>query len=160
MKSVGYVGGVVRVYRAALDWIQEQLDAGAEINSLSLPEYLTGEIKKLGTRGWTENFFDGPPDDSAMMHDRMRMDQPWVPVGIVRQTEPLVIETRNVLETGNSIEYMGRNLETTCCKVSRISLEDGREIERANPGNRVIISTEPAIPDPELSSILRKKISN
>ncbi len=158
MKSVGYVGGVVRVYRAALDWIQEQLDAGAEINSLSLPEYLTGEIKKLGTRGWTENFFDGPPDDSAMMHDRMRIEQPWVPAGIVRQAEPLLIETRNVLETGDSIEYLGRNMRTISCSVLAMTREDGTSLERANPGQRVELQTDPEVIEPELNSLFRKKV--
>ena len=160
MKAVGYVGGVVRVYRAALDWIRDRVNDGADIAELVLPPNFAEEITKLGTRGWTENFFDGPPDASAMMHDRMRMEQPWVPVGIVRQVKPLVIETRNVLETGDSIEYMGRNLATTSYTVVRISREDGSEIDKANPGNRVNISTEPVIIEPELNCILRKKRLN
>lgn len=159
MKAIGYVGGVVRVYRAALDWIKEQVEGGMKINELLLPEYFTEEMHKLGTRGWTENFFNGPPDDSAMMHDSMRIDQPWVPVGIVRQTEPLIIETRNGLRTGESIEYMGRKLETMSCTVLEIFQEDGSEIERANPGNRIRIRTEPEIVEPELNCILRKKMS-
>jgi len=158
MKAIGYVGGVVRVYRAALDWIKDQIDNGANVAELVLPSYFHDEIHKLGTRGWTENFFDGPPDESDMMHDRMRIDQPWVPVGVVRQEDPLVIETRNVLETGDSIEYMGRSLQTISCKVINISLENGGEIARANPGNRIIINTEPVLLKPELNSIFRKKI--
>ena len=158
MKAVGYVGGVVRVYRAALDWIRDQVESGADIEGLALPAQFHEEIRKLGTRGWTENFFDAPPDDSAMMYDRMRMEQPWVPVGIVRQTDPLVIETRHVLEKGDSIEYLGRNLETACCTVARMSLEDGTEIERANPGTRIILRTEPVIGKPEGNSLLRKKM--
>ncbi len=123
-----------------------------------MPSYFTDEIHKLGTRGWTENFFDGPPDESDMMHDRMRIEQPWVPVGVVRQEDPLVIETRNVLETGDSVEYMGRNLQTISCKVINIALENGGEIARANPGNRIIINTDPVLLKPELNSIFRKKI--
>ena len=158
MKSVGYVGGVVRVYRAALDWIQDQVADGADIEGLALPARFSDEIRKIGTRGWTENFFAGPPDDSAMIPDRMRMEQPWVPVGIVRQTDPLVIETRHVLEKGDSIEYLGHNLETACCTVARMALEDGTEIERANPGTRINLKTEPVIAQPECNSILRKKM--
>lgn len=158
MKAVGYVGGVVRVYRAALDWIRDRMLRGADVADLVLPPYFTDEIHKLGTRGWTENFFAGTPDESAMMHDRMRMEQPWVPVGIVRQAEPLVIETRNVLEIGDSIEYMGRNLATTICTVTGITGEDGGETARVNPGNRVVITTEPVIGAPEPDTILRKKV--
>ncbi len=158
MKAIGYVGGVVRVYRAALDWIKEQAQNGAKVDELVLPQHFVEEVHKLGTRGWTENFFDSRPDASDMMHDTMRIDQPWVPVGIVRQVDPLVIETRNVLETGDSIEYMGRNLQTTSCTVTGISLEDGSKTGRANPGNRVIIHTNPAIVEPERNCILRKKV--
>lgn len=158
MKAIGYVGGVVRVYRAALDWIAGQVEEGGDVAELVLPEQFTEEIRKLGTRGWSENFFDGPPEDAEMLHDRMRAEQPWVPVGIVRQAVPLVIETRNVLEVGESIEYLGRNLQTIRCTVDRITLEDGGETERVNPGSRVIINTEPVIFEPELNCILRKKV--
>lgn len=157
MKAIGYVGGVVRVYRSALDWIEDQVQSGAILEELTLPEYFTEEIRKLGTRGWTENFFDNPPGEEDMLYDKMRVEQEWVPAGIVRQAEPLLIETRNVLETGNSIEYMGRNLKTTACTVASITLEDGSKIERANPGNRVFITTEPEIIKTECNSIFRKK---
>lgn len=157
MKAVGYVGGVVRVYRAALDWIGAQLDKGEDLGKLRLPNIFTEEIRKLGTRGWTENFFAAPPDAADMLHDRMRIEQPWVPVGIVRQEEPLVIETRNVLETGDTIEYMGRRLQTVSCRVTGMRMEDGTILKRANPGNLVMLSTEPAIPSPERFCLLRKE---
>jgi U32 family peptidase len=157
MKAIGYVGGVVRVYRAALDWIRDQVADGADMRRLAMPEHFTEEIRKLGTRGWTENFFAGPPDASSMLHDRMRMEQSWVPVGIVRRADPLVIETRNVLATGDSIEYMGRHLVSASCTVAMITTEDGRPLERVNPGSRVIIRTEPLISHPEPNTIFRKK---
>ena len=158
MKSVGYVGGVVRVYRAALDWINEQVQAGKELSELSIPEYFTDELLKLGTRGQTENFFDSPPDNSDMLYDRMRIEQDWAPVGIVRQTAPLLIETRNVLETGDTIEYLGRHFKTIACAVRDMTLENGTRIERANPGTKIVLGTEPEIPGPEPISIFRKQM--
>jgi len=160
MKAVGYVGGVVRVYRAALDWIREQVASGADINALELPGQFSDEIRKLGTRGWTENFFDSPPDSTDMIHDRMRMDQPWVPVGIVRQAEPLVIETRNVLEVGDTIEYMGRNLRTIPCRVETMTLEDGSVVDRANPGQTLQLTTNPTVENPETHNLFRKNLRN
>lgn len=157
MKTVGYVGGVVRVYRAALDWIRDRVDAGAEIDRLVIPERFTTEIRKFGTRGWTENFFDGPPAAPAMLHDRMRSEQPWIPVGIVRRAEPLVVELRTVLATGDRIEYLGRHFAAARCTVEKIATEDGKVLERANPGCRVIIRTDPPVSRPEPNSILRKK---
>jgi len=159
MKSVGYVGGVVRVYRAALDWIDEQVQAGKMLSELSMPEYFVEELEKLGTRGRTENFFDSPPDSSDMLYDRMRIEQGWAPVGIVRQSEPLTIETRNVLEIGNTIEYLGRGFATVSCTVASMSLEDGTVLMRANPGSRVVIVTAPEIHDPEPASIFRKRLT-
>jgi len=157
MKAVGYVGGVVRVYRAALDWMREQVAAGSEVSRLVIPENFTREIRKFGTRGWTENFFDGPPDAADMLHDRMREDQSWVPVGIVRRADPLVIETRGVLSPGDRIEYLGRHLDAVGCTVVAIATEEGRFLERAIPGGRVVIRTEPLIPNPEPDSLLRRK---
>ncbi|MDY0349913.1 MAG: U32 family peptidase [Desulfobulbaceae bacterium] len=156
MKAVGYVGGVVRVYRAALDWLRDQVADGSDIVRLVMPEHFSREIRKLGTRGWTENFFDGPPDASDMLHDRMRVAQSWVPVGIVRRADPLVIETRCVLSPGDRIEYLGRHLAAVDCTVVAIAAEDGRSLERATPGERVVIRTEPLIPNPEPDSLLRK----
>jgi len=160
MKAVGHVGGVVRVYRAALDWIREQAGKGEDIAKLVMPRQFTDEIRKLGTRGWTENFFDAPPDESDMMHDRMRMEQAWVPAAIIRRAVPLVVETRNVLRTGDSIEYMGRNLATIPCTVVRMTLEDGSSTERANPGSLVTLVTEPEIEKPEPNSLFRKNQTN
>lgn len=159
MKSVGYVGGVVRVYRAALDWIEEQVKNGLALDDLILPEYFGQEIEKLGTRGRTENFFDGPPDSADMIYDRMRVEQEWAPVGIVRQADPLLIEARNVLLTGDVIEYLDRNLETISCTVTGMTKEDGSVVERANPGNRVLLNTEPEILNLEQVSIFRKKMA-
>jgi putative protease len=156
MKSVGYVGGVVRVYRAALDWIDEQVQAGKKMSALSVPEYFAEELLKLGTRGQTENFFSGRPDDSDMLYDRMRIEQSWAPVGIVLSSEPLVIETRNVLIVGDMIEYLGRDFLTFPCTVTGMSLEDGTLLSRANPGSRVVLTTEPHIDRPEAACFFRK----
>jgi U32 family peptidase len=159
MKSVGYVGGVVRVYRAVLDWLNKEVQSGKQAVDLIVPQHFADELLKLGTRGQTENFFDSPPDSSDMLYDRMRVEQEWAPVGIVRQAGPLVIETRNVLEVGNTIEYLGRSCATLSCIVTRMSLEDGTPLERANPGTIVVLTIEPPIPEPEPISIFRKKMS-
>lgn len=159
MKSMGYVGAVVRVYRAALDYIDGQLSAGKPINEIRLPAFFSNEIKKIGTRGQTENFFDSPPSSSDMLYDTMRAEQPYAPVGIVRNEKPLVIEARNVLETGDQIEYLGREPEPVVCQVISMTMEDGELTTRANPGNRVVITTDPVVRQPEVYSIFRKRLS-
>ncbi len=157
MKSMAYVGGVVRLYRAALDWIGEQFLSGADPGKIVLPQSFRREIDKIGTRGQTENFFTGRPSSGDMIYDTMRIEQTWVPVGIVTGTDPLVIETRNPLEPGETVEYLGRGLEPAVCIVTGIETEDGVPVLRANPGTRIVLHTDPVLEQPEKNSILRKE---
>ncbi len=61
MKSIFYVGGVIRIYRAALDYLKT-IDSSSWTHpeKIKIPDYLIKEIVKTGTRGRTENFFDQP----------------------------------------------------------------------------------------------------
>ncbi|MDD2463094.1 MAG: U32 family peptidase [Desulfobulbus sp.] len=157
MKSAGYVAAVVRLYRQALDWIGEQIFLGKPAVSLQLPETFLNELSKIGTRGQTENFFSARPSSEDMLYDRMRVEQSWVPVGIVRQTTPLLIETRHVLNCGDHVEYLGRGIDPDQVTVTAMQLENGSPIERANPGNRVLLQTEPPLKQVELHALLRKR---
>ncbi len=158
MKSMGYVGAIVRVYRAALDYIKQQLSAGTPIEKIVLPQSFRKEINKIGTRGQTENFFDESPSSDAMLYDTMRINQPYAPVGIVREIDPLLVEARNVLQTGDQVEYLGRELEPVVCTVTSMATADGERKDRANPGNIVVLETDPALTDPEVGSILRIRL--
>ncbi|WP_456386349.1 peptidase U32 family protein [Desulfolithobacter sp.] len=159
MKSMGYVGSVVRVYRAALDWIGSRLQGGEDPREIVLPHNFTEEIEKTGTRGQTQNFFDSRPSAEAMLYDTMRTAQKFAPVGIVRGIRPLEIETRNVLKTSDRIEYLGRGMETVSCIVTGMIDARGEELDRANPGSRVILQTEPELKQAELHGILRKDLN-
>jgi Collagenase and related proteases len=158
MKSTGYVGAVVRLYRLALDWIRGQLFLGQLPVSLTLPEAFHKELSKIGTRGHTENFFIASPSSDDMLYDRMRFEQKFVPAGIIRATAPLLIETRYALSVGDQVEYLGRTIEPESVTVSAIQLEDGTSTYRANPGSRVILHTEPSLTTIEPYSLLRKQI--
>ncbi|HIP82050.1 MAG TPA: U32 family peptidase, partial [Desulfocapsa sulfexigens] len=106
MKSVFYVGGVTRIYRAALDYLRD-LPAEAWENpaDIVLPSILSEEIAKTGTRGTSENFFRQVPGRSEMLYNSPRVQMEVEPVAVIRRegTTPLV-EARNVLETGDKIE--------------------------------------------------------
>jgi putative protease len=158
MKSAGYVGAVVRLYRLALDWIKAQLFSGQSPLSLVLPESFHKELNKIGTRGQTENFFSARPSTTDMMYDRMRFEQRYVPVGIVRSVTPLVIEMRFGLSLGDQVEHLGRTIEPAAATVSEIRLEDGTPLNRANPGQRVSLRTEPPLESLETHSLLRKRL--
>lgn len=158
MKSVGYVGAVVRVYRLALDWIKMQLFSGVNAVSLVLPEAFHNEISKIGTRGQTENFFTAKPSSGDMLYDRMRLEQNYVPVALVLDSVPLRVETRQVLHRGDQLEYLGRAIEPVLTQVVGIRLDDQTEVARANPGQKVTLQTEPPLPEAEKNAILRKQI--
>lgn len=159
MKSMGYVGAAVRVYRAALDYIKERIVQGEVIEKIVLPVSFRNEVNKIGTRGQTENFFNESPSSDAMLYDTIRINQPYSPVGIVRDNIPLLIEARNVLTIGDQIEYLGRELEPVVCTVAAMETVDGVPKERANPGDRIIITTHPVLENPKIHAVLRKKLN-
>lgn len=160
MKSMGYVGSAVRLYRTALDFIREKLFSGEAIENIELPEVFRKEMKKIGTRGHSQNFFEGHPSSGDMLYDTMRLAQGYAPVGIVRAIGPLTIETRNVLESGDTVEYLGPDsIEPVTAQVIKMVSKDGEDMVRANPGNRVELHTEPQLVSAQINSIVRKYIA-
>jgi U32 family peptidase len=160
MKSIFYVGGVTRIYRAALDYLKG-LPAEAWENSadIVLPPLFSEEIAKTGTRGTSENFFRQAPGSSEMLYDSPRVQMEVEPVAVIRQDGDVpLVEARNVLETGDQIEYMLPGVECLAVTVVRMETEKGEEITRANPGNRVLLYTEPVLSQGELNGILRRTV--
>ncbi len=160
MKSIFYVGGVTRIYRAALDYLRD-LPAEAWENpaDIVLPSIFSEEIVKTGTRGISENFFRKAPGSSEMLYNSPRVQMKVEPVAVVRRAglRPLV-EARNVLETGDKIEYMLPGVECDSCTVVRMETEKGEELTRANPGNKIVLHTEPALQRVSINGILRRNI--
>lgn len=158
MKSIFYVGGVVRVYRAALDYLAE-LPASAwhDPASINIPDELVREIEKTGTRGITENFAKGKPTDADMLFSSSRAEQLIEPVAVIRSDcDPLSVEIRNKLEIGEKVEFMGRAVETQQVTIESMVGEDGKQLLSANPGNRVRIVTNPKITDYSANDMIRR----
>lgn len=166
MKSVYYVGAVVRVYRAALDYL-----AGRSAGELAserrnkLPPVYMDELMKVGTRGYTENFIFGPPGPDGMLYDRPRTGQEHVPVGMVKdfgsreQGENwLEIDVRNPLRRGEMIEYLSRDIKAVPVLVTGLQDPDGLPLEQANPGNVVKIQYgRETVADWQVNGLLRRK---
>lgn len=132
MKSLFYVGTVVRLYRAALDFWQEH-----GLNA-PLPPKFIAELAKIGGRGQSENFFHSPPERKDMLYEGTTIKPNWAPVAIIRQggSSPLV-EARNPFNQGDSIEYLGQDLNNLVCQVTAIHDHEGRELTGAKPGSRL-----------------------
>lgn len=158
MKSIFYVGGVTRIYRAALDYLKSlPVEAWQRPEAIRLPEVFGEEIAKTGTRGGTENFFKTVPGPQEMIYTTTRVDMEVEPVAVIRKAGDMpLVEARNVLETGDSIEYMLPGIECVTLRVKGMQTEKGEECVRANPGNRVVLETEPLLTKGKVNGILRR----
>jgi len=166
MKSVYYVGTVVRTYRAALDYIAANSeDTQAKNKSIMLPPAYMDELRKVGTRGYTENFLFGPPGGEDMLYDRSRTDQEYLPVGVVQgfgnkdqSIAWLEVDVRNPFRKGEIIEYLSKGINTVSFVVAELLDQDGIPLEQANPGNVVRVQYGAGVVAKwEVNGLLRKK---
>ncbi|MDF1577093.1 MAG: U32 family peptidase [Desulfobulbales bacterium] len=154
MKTIYYTGAVTRVYRAALD---DLFDNWPETGLPVLDEKFMAELKKVGSRGYTENFLSDPPERKDMLYDESHLAPTHHPAGIVVEggDNPL-IDIRNPLLPGQTVEYLGRRLTGSSHRVIEIIDSEGVRLEKANPGNLVHLITEPR-PDKWLAGALLRK---
>jgi U32 family peptidase len=159
MKSIFYVGGVVRIYRAALDFLRRlPPSAWRQPERIEMPGIFMEEIVKTGTRGTTDNFIRRRPGNKEMLYHSSRAAQPVEPVAVIRKVgrRPLV-EIRNVLETGERIEYMAAGIDLLPITVEAMHNEKKELIERANPGNLVYLTTAPSLESAVKNGMLRRE---
>ncbi len=161
MKSIFYVGGVVRVYRQALDWLAAlPADMWKAPELIKMPAFFSAEIARLGTRGATENFISGRPDSTAMIYDSSRLEQRYEPVAVVREAgvEPLV-ELRHTVCCGEEIEYMGSELaKRQWAKIIALRDEKGELLQRAHPGNILRLQLSAAVATGERGIFRRRSV--
>ncbi len=162
MKSIFYVGGVVRIYRAALDYLNSlDRDDWKNPEQIKIPTHFIEEIEKTGTRGMSSNFAVEKPGPEDMLYNSSRVDQSYEPVAVVRETtndpKEIIVEIRNVLHTAEQIEYMHPSIELDATIVVSMRNQKGINIERANPGDRIFMSLADSIPGIQTNSIFRRK---
>ncbi|HSR36279.1 MAG TPA: U32 family peptidase [Desulfurivibrionaceae bacterium] len=158
MKSVYYVGAIVRLYRAALDhWRAHGLPTPGE--TTALPAAFGEELRKIGSRGYTENFLDEPPGPSDMLYEGATVRADYAPVGIVREegAQPL-IETRNPIVAGDLVEYLGPGLATIPARIVAITDQEGTAMSRANPNQLVRLTLDPPAREWHVLGLLRKQM--
>lgn len=158
MKSIFYVGGVVRVYRAALDYLKGLPEsAWSEPSKIALPHALLEEIRKTGTRGISSNFIKGQPNYRDMLYETSRADQMTEPVAVIRSTnDRILIEVRNKIEVGDVIEYMGEGLSLQSVTIESMEDEKGKILQSAHPGTRIILKTSTELIHPKVNGIMRR----
>ena len=155
MKTIYYTGAVTRIYRAALDQLST---AWPEGGTPELDERFMTELEMIGSRGYTENFFTDPPDREDMLYDLPHLIPTHHPVGIVVEagSEPL-IDIRNPLLPGETIEYLDKGLTSSFHKVDKLLSVSGEDISKANPGTMARLNCTPPADSWERGALLRKK---
>jgi len=167
MKSLFYVGSVVRVYRAAIDALcaeMERLPNNAALPGLGA--IYMEELARVGTRGESGHFISGPPTNEAMIYDSPRLPQRYIPAGIVRNISPardsgnlptVEIEFRNPVNRGEVVEFLSTGLDSFSFTVQELRNPEGAAVERANPGDRLQVTTIPPNCNWQINGLVRKR---
>jgi putative protease len=102
MKSAYYVAATVKAYRQALDDYFEDKNL-YESNK----ELYVKELRKAGSRGFTEGFLDGPAGSKSVTYTNA-IEQDSVFVGVVKEWKDgyATIEQRNNFKAGETLEVL------------------------------------------------------
>lgn len=158
MKSIFYVGGVVRVYRAALDYLSGlPASAWEKPENIVMPKSFLKEIEKTGTRGITENFIRNRPGSNDMLYHSSRAEQLVEPVAVIREAGDVPLaEIRNTLEVGEWVEYMEQGIGVRRARVEAMLTVKEEILTRANPGNLIKLRFDKPATAMEVNGILRR----
>ena len=148
MKSVNYVAGVVKVYRAAID---SYFDGGFTVQG----EWLA-ELDKVAHRPYTAGFFlsDGKPTE---IYETSKPSRSSEFLGIVRAfdaaTMTATIEQRGKFSVGERVEFLQPKGKTFSQTITSIQDEDGHEITSAPHAQQVV--RVPVVEPVEIWSLMR-----
>ncbi|PID76891.1 MAG: peptidase U32 [Deltaproteobacteria bacterium] len=159
MKSVFYAGGVVRAYRAALDYLKSLPEKDwNQPEKIVMPRRFLSELEKLGTRGASRNFFFNQPQGADMLYKTSRARQFMEPVAIIRKPGVRTLaEIRNTLFLGEKMTLMEPKMKNQDLLIKKMYNQKGEAVKKANPGNMIFFETEPAMEKPSSCSILIRK---
>ncbi|MBQ7453664.1 MAG: U32 family peptidase [Selenomonadaceae bacterium] len=153
MKSVNYVAGVVKVYRAAIDSYCK------DPKNFFVREEWTRELDKVAHRPYTSGFFLSD-DKPTEIYDTSKPKRSANFLGIVRAfdaaTMTATIEQRGKFEVGQRVEFLqphGKNFSQT---ITAMQDADGLEISSAPHAQQVV--TVPVVNPVEIWSLIREEL--
>ena len=135
MKSVNYVAGVVKVYRAAIDSYFD------DPNDFKIRDEWRAELDKIAHRPYTTGFFfsDGQPTEIYSTSKPSRASEF---LGIVRTfdaaTMTATIEQRGKFEVGQRVEFFQPRGKTFSQTITAMHDEDGSEIFSAPHAQQLV----------------------
>lgn len=129
MKSVHYLATVVRVYREALDLLNNAPE------KYHVSDIWLQELDKVASRGYTTGFFDGTPDGDTQEYETVRLLPEWEYAGVVRGWDAMenkaLVEQRNRLICGDEIEILRPNGTLYRQKLEHMTDMEGVQLECA-----------------------------
>ena len=135
MKSVNYVAGVVKVYRAAID------SYFANPDEFFIRDEWLAELNKVAHRPYTTGFFMGD-DKPTEIYSTSKPTRAVNFLGIVREfdgsTMTATIEQRGKFELNQRVEFLQPHDETFSQTLTSMRDEDGQEISSAPHAQQLI----------------------
>jgi len=148
MKSVNYVAGVVKVYRAAID---SYFDGDFKVRD----EWFD-ELDKIAHRPYTTGFFMDD-DKPTEIHTTSKPSRASEFLGIVRafdaKTMTATIEQRGKFNVGERVEFLQPKGKTFSQTITDMRDEDGQEILSAPHAQQII--KVPVVKPVEIWSLMR-----
>jgi len=148
MKSVNYVAGVVKVYRAAIDACFD--------GDFAVRDEWLAELDKVAHRPYTTGFFLSD-DKPTEIHTTAKPSRSSKFLGIVRafdsSTMTATIEQRGKFEVGERVEFLQPKGRTFSQTIASMRDADGLELSAAPHAQQVV--TIPVVEPVEVWSLMR-----
>lgn len=141
MKSPNYVATVTAVYRAALDYYDNQPE------DYVLKEKWQRELEKISHRPYTRGFFEGSPGVEGQNYESSSYIRNYRFLGIVQGYQPesrlAIVKVKNKFSLNEEIEIFGPDCKVIKQNVKKIYGSEGEEIEEAkHPESLVKLQVE------------------
>ena len=113
-KSIYYVATAGRIYREAIDFIQNHPEGPSEVQATRWVR----ELSMAGNRGFTEGFFNGRPDNKSINYETSKTQQSSIFLATVSEEASwgegqITVQARNPFQVGDEVEWVTPNgLET------------------------------------------------
>ncbi|OQA03173.1 MAG: putative protease YhbU precursor [bacterium ADurb.Bin400] len=154
LKSIYYVGTVIRAYRQAIDLLHKK-PASYEQQKHKFKQ----ELEKVAHRGFTTGFYFNKPTPETNNYASSKPTSDWQYAGDILEhnttTRLVTVSTRNQIKVGDRAEFITPN-EIISFNIKEI-YQDGASIDRANPNATIQIPVDSIIPSQSLMRIRTSK---
>lgn len=147
MKSPEYVAAVTGIYRKYLNLLEQQRTGSG--NSASVPWQVTGEdrqqlLQSFNRGGFSKGYLMGKTGPEMMAFEKPKNWGTFLGTVLAgdRKSDSVKIKLENTLGNGDGIEiWSGKAFEESPGGIiTKIVLDGGKQVKRANPGDTVWVS--------------------